>query len=126
MNRVIISGRLGADPIALGEKGCRIDIAATETWGSKEHVEWIPVRVWGTLAKEVLGNLKKGRFITVEGRYQTDKWDKDGVIQYSSCVRAERIEFGPKPSPSQGVHSIPPEDILSKEEHEKLKADIPF
>jgi single-strand DNA-binding protein len=107
MNRVILIGRTGADPILRNTKedGSGVNVASAnlatnETWidrDSKERqekTEWHRIVAWRGNADVLAKYAKKGRQISVEGRLQTRSWeDKEGVTRYTTEVIAQSIEL---------------------------------
>jgi len=99
INKVIILGRLGADPeIRYTQQGTPVCnfrmVTSYKSRDGDEQTEWHRVVAWGRLA-EVCGEyLSKGRQAYVEGELQTRKWeDKNGVERYTTEIRAFRVEF---------------------------------
>jgi single-stranded DNA-binding protein len=45
--------------------------------------------------------LKKGRSVLVEGRLQSDSWEKDGQKHQKLKIRASTVKFMPLPAPNQ-------------------------
>ena len=97
MNKVILIGRLGADPevrdTANGKRIVTINLATSENWKDKdgnkqEKTEWHRVVIFNDGISRVAGNyLKKGSQCMVEGKLQTRKWqDKDGNDKFSTEV----------------------------------------
>lgn len=102
VNKAIIVGHLGSDPelryTATGKAVANFSVATNSTWknadGEKqESVEWHRVTVWLKLAELVAEYCKKGAHVYVEGRLQTNSYDKDGVTVYSTQIVAEDILF---------------------------------
>src|SRR3982750_317163 len=103
VNKVIIVGRLGADPelktVTGGQSVARLSIATSENWTDKqgqkqERTEWHRVVVWGKLAELCGKYLTKGRQAYVEGRLQTRSWeDQQGQKKYSTEIVADRVQF---------------------------------
>lgn len=135
VNKVIIVGRLGADPevktIAGGNTVCRLSVATSENWTDKqgqkqERVEWHRVTVWGKLA-EVCGKyLAKGRQAYVEGRLQTTSYEKDGVKKYSTEIVANTVQFlGGSPNQQAGSHD-PNVGGFGAEPEFNTQDEIPF
>ena len=102
VNKVIIVGRLGADPevkaIGSGTTVARLNIATSETWikdGQKqEKTEWHRVTVWGKLAEICGKHLSKGRQVYVEGKLQTRSWeDQQGQKKYATEIVASTVQF---------------------------------
>lgn len=103
INKVILVGRLGADPevktITGGNTVARLSVATSENWTDKqgekqERVEWHRVVVWGKLAELCGKYLTKGRQAYIEGRIQTRSWEDDqGVKKYSTEIVANTVQF---------------------------------
>ncbi|MDD5476034.1 MAG: single-stranded DNA-binding protein [Syntrophales bacterium] len=103
VNKVILVGRLGADPeIRYTQDGAMVtnlNIATNEQWRDKEgekqqRTEWHRVVTFRRLA-EICGNyLSKGSLVYVEGRMQTRSWDdKDGNKRYTTEVVATSMQM---------------------------------
>ncbi|WP_413287886.1 single-stranded DNA-binding protein [Bdellovibrio sp. HCB337] len=103
VNKVIIVGRLGADPevkaVGQGSTVTRLNIATSENWMGKdgqkqERTEWHRVVVWGKLAEICGKHLSKGRQVYVEGRLQTRSWeDQQGQKKYTTEIVANTVQF---------------------------------
>lgn len=103
VNKVILIGRLGADPeIRYTNNGgavANFNLATNESWMDKsgqkqERTEWHRVVVWGKLGELCGQYLSKGRQAFVEGRLQTREWqDKEGGKRYTTEVVAQNIQF---------------------------------
>jgi single-strand DNA-binding protein len=103
VNKVIIVGRLGADPevkaVGQGSTVTRLNIATSENWMGKdgqkqERTEWHRIVVWGKLAEICGKHLSKGRQVYVEGRLQTRKWeDQQGQTKYTTEIVANTVQF---------------------------------
>jgi single-strand DNA-binding protein len=103
VNKVIVLGRLGADPeiknVSANSTVARLSVATSENWtdrdGKKqERTEWHRIVVWGKLAELCGKYLTKGRQVYVEGRLQTRSWeDPQGQKRYSTEVVANTVQF---------------------------------
>lgn len=103
MNKVIIIGRLGADPefrtLQQGTNVCRFRVATNESYRDrttgewKEETEWHNVVVFGNLAETANKLLRKGNRVCVEGRNKTRQYEKNGVTVYITEVIARSIVF---------------------------------
>jgi len=103
VNKVIIIGRLGADPelktVTGGQSVARLSIATSENWTDKqgqkqERTEWHRVVVWGKLAELCGKYLTKGRQAYIEGRLQTRSWeDQQGQKRYATEIVANTVQF---------------------------------
>ncbi len=117
VNKVIVVGRLGADPevktISQGQTVARLSVATSESWTNKEgqkqeRTEWHRVTVWGKLAEICGKHLSKGRQVYVEGKLQTRSWeDPQGQKKYSTEIVAQTVQFlgaaNDRPSHSSSV-----------------------
>jgi single-strand DNA-binding protein len=106
INKFIGIGRIGKDPeIRKTQQGKAIasfSIACSESWRDKEgnkqeRTEWVNCTAFDKLG-EICGKyLTKGKQVYIEGRLQTDKYDKDGQTHYSTkVVVAEMKMLGDK------------------------------
>lgn len=102
VNKVILIGRLGADPdtrtTQTGQTVCTLSLATSESWvkdGKKEEkTEWHRVILWSRQAEVAAKYLKKGRMVYIEGKLQTRSWDdKQGQKRYTTEVVASNIQF---------------------------------
>ena len=94
INKVILLGRLGADPEIRvsqdGKKIARFSLATSESWKDKntsekkEKTEWHKVVIFSVgLAEIVEKYIKKGSLIYIEGQINTRKYtDQSGVEKY--------------------------------------------
>lgn len=146
INKVIIIGRLGADPevktISTGNTVTRLSIATSESWVDKdgqkqERTEWHRVVVWGKLAELCGKYLAKGRQAYVEGRLQTRSWeDQQGQKKYTTEIVANSVQFlgaaqgashdGGGYSQSSGSGSSNPFDDFGPEPSFNSSEEIPF
>jgi single-strand DNA-binding protein len=103
VNKVILVGRLGADPelksVGNSQSVARLSVATSETWVDKnnqkqERTEWHRVVVWGRQAENCGKHLTKGRQVYVEGRLQTRSWeDQQGQKKYATEIVATTVQF---------------------------------
>lgn len=106
LNRVIIAGRLTADPqlrnTTTGQSVATFGLATSRTWTDKagqrqEQTEFHNVVVWGRQGELAAQYLKKGALALVEGRLQTRSWqDQQGQTRKTTEVVAEAVQFGPR------------------------------
>ena len=98
VNKVIIVGNLGADPVSKsfqnGGKVVNLRIATSDTWKDKntgerkEKTEWHSVAIFsealGRIAEQYL---RKGSKVYIEGKLATRKWqDPQGNDRYSTEI----------------------------------------
>ncbi len=137
VNKVILVGRLGADPeIRYTQGGAAVanfNIATSENWtdrdGQKqERTEWHRIVVWGKMAETCSQFLGKGRQVFVEGRLQTRQWDdKEGNKRYTTEIVANTVQFldrGQDQGKSSGMDSQAIEPPTGNDG--PMNEDIPF
>lgn len=103
MNKAIIIGNLGADPVKRftqsGSAVTNFSLATSEKWTDKngelqENTEWHKIVVFGKQAESCEKYLSKGRPVCVEGKIQTNEWeDKDGNKRYTTEIVAQSVKF---------------------------------
>ena len=96
VNKWIGIGNLGKDPeirsMPNGKSVASFSIACSESWKDKntgekvEKTEWVNCTAFEKLADIIGQYLKKGKQVYIEGRLQTDKYEKDGQTKYSTKV----------------------------------------
>ena len=136
INKVILIGRLGADPelktVGQDQTVARMNLATSESWTDRnnqkqERTEWHRVVVWGRLADICGQYLTKGRQVYVEGRLQTRSWeDQQGQKKYTTEVVANTVQFL---GSSQQAAATAPQPTAGGEEvstNFDAKEDLPF
>jgi single-strand DNA-binding protein len=88
VNKVILIGRLGADPelryTTDGSPVASFNLATSETWKDKngnkqERTEWHRIVAWRKLGERSAEYLKKGKLVYIEGRIQSREYEgRDG------------------------------------------------
>ena len=99
LNKVLLIGRLGADPeikqMVNGKSVARLSLATSQSWKDKntgekkEKTEWHRIVVFNEgLVNVVQQYLKKGAQIYVEGQISTRKWkdEQSGQDKYSTEI----------------------------------------
>ena len=99
LNKVLLIGRLGADPeikqMVNGKSVARLSLATSNTWKDKntgekkEKTEWHRVVIFNEgLVNVVKQYVKKGAQVYIEGQLTTRKWrdEKAGVDKYSTEI----------------------------------------
>ena len=99
LNKVLLIGRLGADPdvkqMVNGKSVARLSLATSNTWKDKktgekkEKTEWHRVVIFNEgLINVVQQYVKKGAQVYIEGQLTTRKWkdEKSGLDRYSTEV----------------------------------------
>ena len=110
-NRVIVMGNLTGDPdvreVGMNAvKVCRFSLAINERRKDRsgnviDMPTFVDVDAWDKLGELCGQYLKKGRSVLVEGRLQSDTWEKDGQKHQKLKIRAGTVKFMPQPAPNQ-------------------------
>lgn len=112
VNKVILIGNLGADPevkyLPNGNAVVNFTVATGESWKDKntgqkvEKTEWHRVVAFRKLA-EICGEyLHKGSKVYVEGKLQTEMYEKDGVKHYPTKIIANEMRMLDSRGDNQG------------------------
>ena len=101
VNKVIIVGRLGADPelknLPNGNSVVNFSLATSESYTDKggqkvEKTEWHRVSFFDRPAEIIHEYCRKGSQLYVEGSLQTRKWqDKDGNDRYTTEIKGRNF-----------------------------------
>jgi len=136
VNKVILVGRLGADPeVRYTPDGTMIvnfRIATDESYKNKQgekvsKAEWHRIVVFGKLA-EICGNyLGKGRLVFIEGRLQTRTWDdKDGNKRSITEIIANNMQMLEPKGQGGRTPDMSVNEPSTHYEEEPIPDDIPF
>ena len=136
VNKVILIGRLGADPqlrfTPSGRPNASFNLATNAVWkdqegNQQERTDWHRIVAWGKLAEIIGEYLKKGSSIFLEGRLQTRSYEDNGQKKYITEVVADSIEMlgkkGEGSSSDQSDH-VPPDDGYTGSQ--EPADDLPF
>ena len=107
MNSVVLVGRLTRDPelryIPSGTAVSTFTLAIDKNLSREKKQEmesrnqstadFIRIVVWGKQAENCANYLAKGRLVAVQGRIQTDSYEKDGIRRYTTDIVANNVEF---------------------------------
>src|SRR5919197_6126891 len=98
LNKVQLTGRLGADPemrfTPQGHAVTTFRVASNRSWRSSdgeahEDTEWFRIVAWNKLAEVCNQYLTKGSRVYIEGRLQTRTWTgEDGQERFTTEVIA--------------------------------------
>jgi single-strand DNA-binding protein len=132
LNLFIASGNLGNDiDVRFTPNGkCigQFSLPVTSGWGENEKTTWVKCKVLGDRAEKLQPYLVKGSLVTVNGRFEMDEWEKDGVKHSQPVVIVNDLVLPPK----DNSKIIPPRQQaspnrqLTQEEIEALNDDVPF
>lgn len=99
MNKVILIGRLVADPeIRYTQSGkavasYRLAVDRPFKQDGQQEADFINCVAWGKTGEFAGNYLRKGTKIAVEGRIQTGSYEKDGVKHYTTDIVVDCHEF---------------------------------
>ena len=147
LNKVLLIGRLGADPeikqMVNGKNVARLSIATSQSWKDKssgerkEKTEWHRVVIFNEgLVNVVQQYLKKGANVYVEGQLSTRKWrdEKLGQDKYSTEIVLQGYNSSLTMLDGKGKTTTPnnnesktslPNDQISQDSSD-LDDEIPF
>lgn len=128
MNKVILLGRLTADPELKetqgGVKYCNICIAVDrrKAQDGTQRTDFIDCTAWDKRAEFIRKYFAKGQRICVMGAIQIDTYEKDGQKRKAVKVRIEQAEFadGKKDGQPPGDMQAMPDDTPLPWDNEKL------
>ena len=125
MNKVILVGRVGAEPKS-NKTVTTFSLATSEYYTvdgeRKEQTEWHRCVTFGRLAETVQQWVAKGQLLAIEGRIRTSSYEKDGETRYSTDILVSKLEMlskgkeraaAPVPAPAPAPtnpHPYEPED----------------
>lgn len=142
INKVILVGRVGADPEVrmMGETGvktARVRLATSETYTDKttnerkELTEWHNITLWRNLADVADKYVRKGSLLYVEGTIHYRKWQgKDGVERQMTDITATELKLLNKvegTAPAEPQYQAPQYPVPAPPvEAEVIQDDLPF
>lgn len=127
MNKVILIGRLAADPelrtTGNGTAVCKFTLAVTRRHADAQgnrQADFIPVIAWRQLAENCNKYLAKGKMAGIVGEIQTRSYDaQDGTKRYVTEIIANEVEFlTPKSAGAQTGGAGTPEGFEEVEDDE--------
>jgi single-strand DNA-binding protein len=102
VNKFIGIGNLGKDPemrfMPDGKAVTNFSIAISEKYKDKngeqkEVTEWVHIVTFGKLAEIAGEYLTKGSQVYVEGKFKTEKYQKDGQDRYSTKIICDKFQM---------------------------------
>ena len=145
LNKVLLIGRLGADPeikqMVNGKNVARFSLATSNTWKDKntgekkEKTEWHRIVVFNEgLVNVVQQYLKKGAQVYIEGQLSTRKWkdEQTGQDKYSTEILIQGYNSSLTMLGGTSQNNIASQDIKQSIDDSKtssqndLDDDIPF
>lgn len=135
MNKVILLGRLTADPELRYTTGtnipvCRFRLAVERPYtkqGEEKKTDFISCVAFGRLAENLEKYIRKGRRIVIEGRIQVDSYERDDRSKgYSTSVIVERFHFADSKPGEQAQEVSQPDPEMDGFEPLDSDDDLPF
>lgn len=130
LNKAMIIGNLGKDPelkyMPNGKAVVSFSIATSQKWkdndgNPQEKTEWHNVTAFDKLAEIIGEYVKKGSKVYIEGRLQTDKWEKDGVTHYTTkIIASQMVMLGGK------SEKVEQSEVISGSPETPNSDDLPF
>lgn len=113
LNRIVIMGRLGADPelrtTPNGVEVATVNLAVErdrKDQNGNRQTDWITVVAWKGTATFLAQYFAKGRMAVVEGRLQLRDWtDKEGGKRRAAQVVADNVYFGDAKRDGEGSNT---------------------
>lgn len=137
VNRVLLTGRLTADPdlryTQSGQALARFTVAVNRVWqnpktGAQDKEEnFVPIVVWGKQGENCAQYLRKGRLVAVDGRLRVRSFTtQNGDRRRIAEVVAHSVHFlGSRPESGElatAPESLPPEEVVETPPEE----EVPF
>ena len=137
VNKVILLGRLGADPEVRYTQDqtpvASFNIATSINYKNKSgekvtNTEWHNVVLWSPLAEIAENYLKKGSQVYIEGKISNRSYeDKDGIKKYISEVVGRDITLlGRAPESSSQNQNQTKEQNNTTSQETPVEDDLPF
>jgi len=103
LNRILLTGRLVADPdiryTPSGSEVAQFRIAVNRNFKLKDSEQWqeetffVTIIAWNRLAERVEKNFKKGNFIFVEGSLRIREYEIDGAKKWATEIVARSLKM---------------------------------
>lgn len=132
LNLFIASGNLGGDiEVRFTPNGKCIgtfSLPVVSGWGEHEKTTWVRCKVIGDRAEKLQAYLVKGALVTVNGQFELDEWDKNGVKHSIPVIIVRDLVLPPKDTTKTYAprQEDSPNRQLTEEELEALNDEIPF
>ena len=137
LNKVILIGRLTADPemrtTPTGTQVGSFSVANNRTYNAngerKEQVSFFNCVAWAKTAEIISTYVKKGQRIGIEGRLQQRSWeDKDGNKRSVVEINVENFQFLSPPKEGNNGQTVLSggTDVTGNVENPFTDSDIPF
>lgn len=132
MNKVVLMGRMAADPeLRTTQSGISVTsftVAVDRPKLSKDEerkTDWIDIVAWRSTAEFVCKYFHKGDPIVVNGTLQSRNWeDKEGNKRKNIEVQADGVEFVPRTKETEKAEKPKENDEFMAVDDEDLPFDI--
>lgn len=122
MNIVCLAGNMTRNPemrkTSSGKSVVSFSLAINE---GRDKTEFVNCIAWEKTAELIESYVAKGDRLSLTGRLQTRKWDKDGETRYATEVIVTQFDFPPKKSSDS-----PKAQSRPQENFDELEDEIPF
>jgi single-strand DNA-binding protein len=132
MNKVIIKGRLTANPekkMTVSDVAvCDFTVAVNRRF-NKDITDFINCQAWRNTAEFVTKYFKKGQEILVVGELHIDRYEKDGETRYSTRVSVEEVDFCGSKNDNATISNAQEEEKLEVYDFREIpdeEEEIPF
>ena len=103
MNRIVVVGRICKDPEIKSVKDTSVvdfSVAVNKKFKPKEgaDADFFRVKVWGQAGKFVHEYLGKGRLVSIDGRMDSNTFEKDGVKRTEYFITADDVRALDRPT----------------------------
>lgn len=136
LNKVLLIGHIGKDPelsyIPSGAAVCKFTLATNESYKGDdgnlvEKTEWHNITAWRKLAEICSTYLKKGSKVYLEGKIQTDTYEKDGKKNYfTKIVISDMVMLDSKSSSGENGTSDIKHEEARVSDSPASDDDLPF
>lgn len=131
VNRMILQGRLCADPemrrTQSGTAVCSFRVAWSETIKDRETKLFLNCVAWQGTAEMICKYFRKGKELAVEGRLSTREYDdRDGNRRSVTEMTVDRVHFCGKNEDAQGMPPRTDGKSQFVEMDEDDMSDLPF
>jgi single-strand DNA-binding protein len=94
INRVILVGRLTADPsLRYTAQGKAVAVFTIAVNRNKEQTDFIRITAFNKTAKNVANYLQKGSLVAIDGTIVTGSYEKNGQRIYTTDIWANTVQF---------------------------------
>lgn len=106
---------------------CDFTVAWSEKYKEAETKCFLRCRAWRSTGEFLGKYFKKGQELVIEGRMQTEEWEKDGQKHSMMMCLAEKVNFcGPKKEGSNNPTPPPEYDDGFVNVPEGIDEELPF